>query len=479
MKRFAEQLKKQSHTVKLRVSERRELRERLVAYMEYHPLPEARAIKVNSPMVSESFSIIKLNSFEVRSFFGALAVLLLIFVPVLAEKAVPGDVLYSFKVNVSEEIRSTLSGSPYAKVEWETKRLNRRIAEARLLASEGKLTEEAEADVVAAVKHHSDAAQESIYALRESDGEEAALAEIAFESALMVQAEVLEKELAKEVSANAGASSTPGRSVATLASAVAEAKTSAASNQSGVNPSYERLSVRMEQETTRAYELFESIKGVAHDSEVTNVERRLRDVERKLAEAFALHAQHADSNSEMAIARADRVLPEVVLMKTALSDLQKLIHFMTDIDVRESVTVDELVPVTLTKEEKLNEINRLLLEVESDLESLNLVIDSEQVSLESLEKVETNLIKVVELASSTKVALENENLAEAEASISEAVKLVSDIKNIIGHVGVSPDNTEEEVEEDNSTSTDEIIDETDKATTSEQELNGSSSSESL
>ena len=67
-----------------------------------------------------------------------------------------------------------------------------------------------------------------------------------------------------------------------------------------------------------------------------------------------------------------------------------------------------------------------------------------------------------------------ENLSEAEMSIGEAVKLLVDMKDIIGNIemSASTDSDGVEVEEENSTSSDEIIDKTDKATTSEQELNG-------
>ena len=41
MKRFSEQFHKKASAVKLQAAEKRELRERLVSYMEYHPLPES------------------------------------------------------------------------------------------------------------------------------------------------------------------------------------------------------------------------------------------------------------------------------------------------------------------------------------------------------------------------------------------------------------------------------------------------------
>ena len=59
--------------------------------------------------------------------------------------------------------------SPYEKVEWETKRLERRIAEARMLAEEGKLTDEVQEAVAEAVKGHSDAAQQGIAELHQTD----------------------------------------------------------------------------------------------------------------------------------------------------------------------------------------------------------------------------------------------------------------------------------------------------------------------
>ena len=40
MKRFEEQFKKQAQSVHLRAAERRNLKERLVSYMEYHPMPK-------------------------------------------------------------------------------------------------------------------------------------------------------------------------------------------------------------------------------------------------------------------------------------------------------------------------------------------------------------------------------------------------------------------------------------------------------
>ena len=225
MKRFSEQLNKKSQTVKMTAAQRRDLKARLVSYMEYHPLPKTMQQK-NAEQYLEAeqrFSLLHFNTPHIRGFMTMFAVSMLIIVPVIAEKAVPGDVLYPVKVNFTEGIRSTLTVSPYAKIELETRLLERRIAEARLLASEGKLTPEVEEEVVAAVKTHSDAAQEGIAALRESDSDEAAIAEITLGSALSVQSEMLAGTLEKVAEAT-GETTTEDTPVAVLAGVVEEAR---------------------------------------------------------------------------------------------------------------------------------------------------------------------------------------------------------------------------------------------------------------
>lgn len=443
MKRFAEQLKKRSESVRLRAVERGELRDRLVTYMEYHPLPESAGVakkQGNASIRGEQFFAIRFSSPQVRGFISAFVVLVLIIIPIAAERSLPGDVLYPVKVNVTEEIRSSLAVSPYAKVEWETRRLERRIAEARLLASEGRLTQEVGSEVAEAVKAHTNAAQQGIAELRKSDSDEAAIAEITFESALTVQSEVLEVALKRET--EAGASSTaPGHSVAALVGAVEEARKDATASQSGIPPSYEKLVARMETETTRAYELFESIKEVASEEEEANIERRLDDIRRKV-EAAALQNEENDADELVAASSTPDVHTEIGLLRTALSDLQKLISFMTDIDVRENVTIEKLIPITLTTEERLSALTQMQNEVEEAIVRISEAYE-EYADDERTEKLALGLIELEARASTSKAALESEDLDVAQDELTEAIVLVRDINALLDILDLPATSTDE------------------------------------
>lgn len=194
MKRFSEQFHTKAQSVKLQAVEREELRNRVISYMEYHPIDASVKPLSSKSITSNQFSYIRFPFVAVTKWSAVAAVFVLVAVPVLAEQSVPGDKLFAVKVRFNEEVISTLKLSPYEKVEWETERLNRRIAEARLLANEGKLTEEVEAEIVAAVQEHTESVEAGIEEIREDDADQAVLASIELNTTLQMQSETLQND---------------------------------------------------------------------------------------------------------------------------------------------------------------------------------------------------------------------------------------------------------------------------------------------
>lgn len=355
MKRFSQQFHKSASGVRLKAEEKRELRERVVAYMEYHPLPDGQRTTV-APLHTEPFAMVSVPFGLLWRGVAGVFVLLLVFVPILAERSVPGDTLYAVKVQFNEELRSTLTFDSYQKVEWETQRLNRRLAEARLLASEGRLTEEVEAQVAKAVRTHSENAQREIDELRTVDIDGATIASIELGTTLAVQSESLRQaqeqaqaDAAAATDAEANATSAPTTAqVATaeadpatdlIASAIDESRAATeASRGTSTPPAYDKLMAKVEQNTTRIYELRDSIRGVAPETKLTEVQRRIEDLERAIAAAIEQHSQDE-------LAARQRLVD--ILERT-----QKLIVYMTEIEVVETVDIDRLVPIELTPEEE-------------------------------------------------------------------------------------------------------------------------------
>ncbi len=407
MKSFDTDLKKYAEKINLKVSERHELRERVLSYMEYHPLPKQNAgtKELARAIPSELFTVFHFKAFHAR-IAGGVFILFLIVAPFIAERSVPGDALYLVKTGFNETLQGQLVDSPYEKIEFETKLMERRISEARVLASEGKLTEEVKTHIAETVKEHTTAVQEGLAVLRTQDADGAAIAEIAFNSSLEVQSAVL--------GANESTNSTS--SIDSILTVVNDARDEVTSNQVDTTPSFDGLMAQVELETTRAFELFTAIKLSATPEEVTDIDRRLSDVNRLIEEAKEKNA----------------VEPEVAAndLATTLGLIQKLIAFMTDIDVRDTVTLETLVPVVLSDAERtevvveeVRVISALALDITTRLESVEGDFDSTKVveGLASIDLLLKNVTSVLSLR----------DIGGAETTIKEARVLIDDLDKMV------------------------------------------------
>lgn len=93
-----------------------------------------------------------------------------------AENALPGDVLYSVKVEVNEEFRSVLAFSQEAKAEWKVQQTERRLQEAEKLVVKGEFGSESAAKVDAKFEQHTQKLSEIASKLEANGNVEAAAA---------------------------------------------------------------------------------------------------------------------------------------------------------------------------------------------------------------------------------------------------------------------------------------------------------------
>lgn len=460
------QFKKQAQSIRLSTAEKRDVRERLVAYMAYHPLATARQTTDTTQATTGNRFTLTAEAFRTISFnkkvFGRFALMTSLFfvvsVPLLAEQALPGDVLYPMKVQVNEEMRASLSFSPYAKIEWETTRLERRLAEARLLASAGRLTDEAEATVVEAVKKHTSVAQASIEKLRSDNTEEAALASLSLSSVLQVQDELFTVELSGATDPELGQAPD---SPSPIAMAVKEARTLANPDDvslTDISPS--RLLALIERDSTYATELFRSLQKKLSDEDRAAIERRLVDVQRKVTTAQDNYADvsvvsvvdEAPDTSETVVIATTSVTdlsvtavpetnPTVMLLHSALLDIRKLITFMTRIGVEQEWLLDRYVPITLTDEERRTILEQQALEVER----LYQAIQTREPDVAIAQKVTAGLERYAELQTSLDAVKNSEDITQAESLMTEIIELLQDIKSLVADSPMVTETTEAEI----------------------------------
>jgi len=411
-----------AETIRLSAGEKRDLKARIVSYMDYHPMMST--MKPVQPVVAsfESFVQVRLNAWFLRPIAGIVAVVLIVGLPLAAESAQPGDVLYMMKVRVNEEVQARLALSPYEKVAWDVTRVERRVAEARLLAKEGKLTTEAETQLAVTLKEHTDSAAENIALLRTTDADGAAVAQVTFESALDVQTAMLETSTSTTYAT--------GTSIADIAAVVKVAKEdvgNAADAALADSPlSYERMNAQIESQTTRARELLTAVSEIVSTKEKGEIDRRFEDIDRAIVSARGQKDEGQESEA-------------IDSLKKILSDIQKLVTFMTDIDVRSTVTVEALVPKKLTADERLANINQSLEALKRTHNELSQLPVQAQSAF--TQKIAVGMELLPKMFATIEEQRERNNLDGAEVGIHDALALAEDIKKLSILDGEAPTTT--------------------------------------
>jgi len=131
-------------------------------------------------------------------FRSALAGVLIVFLigtgtSYAAEGALPGDILYSVKTSVNENIRGALTISEEAKTQWSATLALRRLEEAGVLAVEGRLTDSTRAEIESRLEKHVEDFEVRTNSLAQTEGSAEVVADTQsyFEITLKAHASVL------------------------------------------------------------------------------------------------------------------------------------------------------------------------------------------------------------------------------------------------------------------------------------------------
>lgn len=182
MEHFEKQLKK-GQRVHMSPDEKSVIRYSLSKFMDSHPLPgfvrenpihEPKILRVSPFMYKSPFTYMRLLK-------GVTIVLIALLVggstlTYASEKALPGDALYSIKVNVKEAIEEKLAVTTEAKAQYQVKRIQKRFAEIKTLENKGELTPEKEAIVEKVFDSHTEALNQTLTTL-EIEGNQNAILE--------------------------------------------------------------------------------------------------------------------------------------------------------------------------------------------------------------------------------------------------------------------------------------------------------------
>lgn len=317
---------------RLNQKEKDALRTRILTYMEYHPRQYTARKKHTVPV----FSFISHMSASLRavSAFGAVAAITLTLVPYFAEGAKPGDLLYAIKTGVNEPLRSITLSTPAEKITFETKLLERRVEEAKLLIEEGKLDAAAEEKLSVNIKRHTDTIQKNIEELKTTDTENADVAQTEFTSVLATSDTIV----------SALTNDDDQAATSTLKQAVADARNDAEEKATSTSPlARERILGRIEQELARAYELHTSIATNLTTDEESEVGRRFAAIENILrapvtatdTAPLALQiATVAETPASSTATSTPIEEPKVTHDYEVLTQVKTLIVYLTDASMR-------------------------------------------------------------------------------------------------------------------------------------------------
>jgi hypothetical protein len=119
----------------------------------------------------------------------------------------------------------------------------------------------------------------------------------------------------------------------------------------------------------------------------------------------------------------------VEMLRGALTDIQKLVNYLTHLDVRQNVSIETLVPVVLTPQERALAVQKMF----DDTKALQMQISSHALSSQLQAKIshgQREIDKKLGLATS---AMQKGELDKAQSLVKEANAIAIDLQKLVAN----------------------------------------------
>jgi len=207
--RFARNLRANKRAIHIDPAEQARIRQQLLVLMERYPLPER---DYQNAQGGQGFSIPVTQLLSLRPTSFAMGLLVGVFMVTgsgamayVAQGSLPGDILYGVKINVNERVESALARGDEARGEIAARHAERRLQEAAVLVSQGRLTQALNKNVEDNLDKNIETLDGVITALNEQQNYEASSRlQTILEGKVSAHADILDhlQEIGKEPASN-------------------------------------------------------------------------------------------------------------------------------------------------------------------------------------------------------------------------------------------------------------------------------------
>ncbi len=391
------------------------IRTRLESFIELTPITQTVSKPIKSPFTPR----ISISYFS-KAISFALIVLIAggSTISYASEDTLPGDTLYTVKVNVKEPLEQKLALTPQAKLEVKTKQVEKRLTEAQTLLQKNDTSPEKHKEVEVRVEKQVEEIAQTISELQEKGDVETILSATSkLQPVLKAHQEALQKEVNEP-------------STELLAKSVNPVEISTFMDSENESSDISRVSLVQETETIEATETSDvsELKSSLADSLLKTVEKTLLQVEEQETKALESveNLEVTEINKELISSVTDKKVEEATKeieeIKNQISQNETIISESSNVSEPESTLEQTIEAEVIVLETTIKQDELILTLADAEIllaESKNLY--EQGLYKESLEKAQEAIKITAMIEANKKIEAAKEIKIETKTDISEPV----------------------------------------------------------